>query len=43
MDIISSTLFYEHIRLIKEQSSFPVSYYFKDIRKPLLKYIYGHA
>ena len=43
MDIISSTLFYEHVRLIKEQSGFLVSYYLKDIRKPLLKYIRGRA
>jgi len=43
MDIIGSTLFYKHVRLIKEQSGFPVSYYLKDIRKPLLKYIRGRA
>jgi len=39
IDIIGSTLFHKHVRLIKEQSGFPVSYYLKDIRKPLLKYI----
>ena len=43
MDITSSTLFYKHVRLIKEQSGFLVSYYFKDIRKPLLKYIRSYA
>jgi hypothetical protein len=43
MDITSSTLFYKYVRLIKEQSGFLVSYYLKDIRKPLLKYIYGRA
>jgi hypothetical protein len=43
MDIIGSTLFHEHVRLIKEQSGFPVSYYLKDMRKPLLKCIRGRA
>jgi len=43
MDIISSMLFHKHVRLIKKQSGFPVSYYLKDIRKPLLKYIRGYA
>ena len=43
MDIISSTLFHKHVCLIKEQSGFLVSYYLKDIRKPLLKCIYGYA
>ena len=43
MDIIGSTLFYKYVRLIKEQSGFLVSYYLKDIKKPLFKYIYDYA
>ena len=43
IDIIGSTLFHKHVCLIKEQSGFPVSYYFKDIRKPLFKCIRGYA